>query len=264
MRLQLRVFNFTSLASRPRLRNVNFAASPSRLRLQLAGFRFAASISRLRVRFSTSRFWLRGRGFASRFFLLRLRNASRLRLRGYLFLASVFEFAAVALRLRHCGFDISFSASRFAVSVFSIMASSFAALGFAFRFVVSASRLQLRVFGFAIPTASASRRRLRIFGFAVALTSSLQLRDFRYAASVSMFRLRDFGFERHHVRMSRHHERRHFRGRCHSCLCWRNVHAERRSPWCCRFSRRRRCVHCAVECVRDRRGAQIVTRSRVR
>ena len=122
--------------------------------------------------------------------------------------------------------------------------------------MVSASRLQLRVFGFAISTASASRRRLRIFGFAVALTSPLRLRGFRYAASASVFRLRDFGFERHHVRMSRHHERRHFRGRYHSCLCWRNVHAERRWPWCCRCSRRGRCVHCAGECVHDRRGAR--------
>ena len=51
---------------------------------------------------------------------------------------------------------------------------------------------------------------------------------------------------------------RHFRGRYHSCSCWRNVHAERRWPWCCRCSRRGRCVHCAGECVRDRRGARDV------
>ena len=92
--------------SRPQLRDFNFATSPSCIGLRLDGFDFATSISRLRLRISTSRFWLRGLGFASFSSRLRIRNfgraasASRLLLCGFGFSISVWRFGFAALNLR--------------------------------------------------------------------------------------------------------------------------------------------------------------------
>ena len=94
-------FSLMASTSRPKLRDFNFAVSPSRIGLPLDGF--ATSIPRLRLRISILCFWLRGFGFAS--------FSSRLRILNFGLAAS-----ALWLRLFDLGFEIWIRGFRFAAT----------------------------------------------------------------------------------------------------------------------------------------------------